>query len=103
MNKLFVINFKFSSNLSIPENFLSYFPSFYKDILKLLSKYCINQPSLPSTIFSQYLCFSIFGKKHGLIKENGKLKTLKEITGEFQLDKNFYFKWMRLLHAIPDY
>ena len=52
MSKLFGKNFKFYSNLNIPKNTLSYFPSFYKDILKLWTKYCSNQPSLPSAIVS---------------------------------------------------
>ena len=53
INKLFGENCKFHSNLNIPRNTLSYFPSFYKDILKLWTKYYSNQPSLPSTIVSQ--------------------------------------------------
>ena len=55
-------NFKVHSNLNIPQNTLSYFPSFYKDILKLWTKYYSNQPSLPSTIISQYLWFNSFIK-----------------------------------------
>ena len=59
--KLFGYNFKFHSNLNILKNTLSYFPIFYKDILKLWAKYYSNQPSLlPSTIVSQYLCFNSF-------------------------------------------
>ena len=40
----------------------SYFPSFCKGILKLWSKYDSNQPSLHSTIISQYLWFNSFIK-----------------------------------------
>ena len=61
-NKLFEENFKFYSNLDILKNALSYFPSFYKDILKLWSKHYSNQPSLPSSIISQYLRFNSFIK-----------------------------------------
>ena len=55
INKLLVKNFKFHSNHT-----LSYFPSFYKDMLKLRSKYYSSQPSLTSTIISQYLWFNSF-------------------------------------------
>ena len=91
INKLFGKNFKFHSNRNIPKNTLSYFPSFYKDIMKLWTKYYSNQPSLPSTIVSQYLWLISFidnkvvfhrkfsGKKinfvNDLIEENGKFKT----------------------------
>ena len=62
INKLFGKNFKFHSNLKIQKITLSYFTSFYKDILKFWSKYYSNQPSLPSTIVSQYLWFNSFIK-----------------------------------------
>ena len=62
INKLFGINLKFHSNINTPKNTLSYFPSFYKDILKLWSKYYSNQPCLPSTIVSQYLWLNNFIK-----------------------------------------
>ena len=52
INKLLGKNFKFHSNLNMPKNTLSYFPSFYKDMLKLRSKYYSNQPSLTSTTIS---------------------------------------------------
>ena len=38
-----------------------------------------------------------------LIKENGKFKTWEQITHEFKIDKNLYFKWIQLVHAIPNY
>ena len=121
INKLSGKNFKFHSNLNVPKNTLSYFPSFYKDILKLWSKYYSNQPSLPSTILSQYLRFNsfikidneiVFHKKfsekninfvNDLIKENGKFKTWDQITLEFKIDKNLHFKWIQLVHAIPNH
>ena len=59
INNLFGQNFNFYSNLNSPKNPLSYFSSFYKDILKFWSKYYSNQHSLPSsTIISQYLWFN---------------------------------------------
>ena len=39
INKRFGKNFKFHSKLNIPKNTLSYFPSFYKNILKIWGKY----------------------------------------------------------------
>ena len=62
INKLFGKSFKFHSNFNIPKNIISYFPSFYKDILKFWSKHYSNQPSLPSTIISQNLWFDSFIK-----------------------------------------
>ena len=121
MSKLFGKNFKFSSNLNIPKNTLSYFRSFYKDILKLWAKYYSNQPSLPSTIVSQYLWFNSFIKIDNkvvfhekfwekiinfvddLILKNGKFKTWEQITHEFKIDKNLYFKWIQLVHPIPNH
>ena len=122
INNFFGKNFEFHSNLNIPKNTLSYFPSFYKDILILRTKNYSNQPSLPSTIVSQYLWFNIFikidskvvfykkflGKKkkfflNDLIKENGKFRTWEQIIHEFKIDKNLYFKWIQLVHAIPNH
>ena len=52
--------------------------------------------------FSQEL----FGKTkfvNDLIKENEKFKTWERITPEFKIDKNLYFKWIQLVHAIPNH
>ena len=38
-----------------------------------------------------------------LIKENGKFKTWEQITHECKIDKNLYFKWIQLVHPIPDH
>ena len=121
INKLFGKNFKFHSNLNIPKNTLSYFPSFYKDMLILWTKYYSNKPSLPSTIISQYLWFNSFVKidskvvfhkefsekninfVNDLIFKNGKFKTWEQIIHEFKIDKNLYFKWIQLVHAIPNH
>ena len=37
-----------------------------------------------------------------LIKENGKFKTWEQINHEFKIDKNLYFKWIQLVHAVPN-
>ena len=38
-----------------------------------------------------------------LIKENGKFKTWENITHEFKIDNNLYFKWIQLVHTIPNH
>ena len=110
INKPFGENFTFHPKLNSLKNTLSYFPSFYKDKLKRWSKYYSNQPSLSSTIFSQYLWFNSFIKidykvvshrfwkkkknfVNDIIKGNGKLKhgskslmNLKLIKFVFQMD-----------------
>ena len=120
INKLFGKNFKFNSNLNILKNVLSYFPSFYKDIL-ILCKYYSSQPSVTSTIVSQHLWFNSFIKidnkfvcykrfleknlnfVNDLIKLNRKFKTWGQIIHEFKIDKNLYFKWVQLVHATPNH
>ena len=84
---------------------LLYFPSFWKDIPKLWSKYFSNQPSLPSTITSQYLRFNTFIKFdnkvvlywkylektnfiNNLIIEIGKFKSWEQMNRQFKIDKN---------------
>ena len=48
--------------INISKKNQSYFRIFYQDILKLWRKYYSNQPSLPSTISFQYMCFNGFVK-----------------------------------------
>ena len=38
-----------------------------------------------------------------LIKENGKFKTWEQITHKFKIDSNLCFKWIQLVHALPNY
>ena len=38
-----------------------------------------------------------------LIKENGKFETREQITHKFKIDKDLYFKWIQLIHAMPNY
>ena len=38
-----------------------------------------------------------------LIKLNGKFKTWEQIIHEFKIDKNLYFKWVQLVHEIPNH
>ena len=50
---------------------------------------------------------SFRGKKNinfvnNLIKENRKLKTWEQIARESEIEKNLYFKWTQIVHAIPN-
>ena len=113
--KLFGKNLKFHSNLNTLKNSFPYFPNFYIYILKLWSKYYSNQPSLPLTInFQSFIKIdnkNVFHRKflrkkmfvNDLIKENGKFKTWEQITHKFKIDKNLYFKWIQLVHTLPNY
>ena len=38
-----------------------------------------------------------------LIKEKGKFKIWEQITHEFKIDKSLCFKWIKSVHAIPNY
>ena len=80
----FVKTLNFTLTLISWKKNLSYFSSFYKDILKLWSKYS----TFPLRIVSQYLWFNsfikidnkvVFHRKYDLLKENGKFKTQEEI------------------------
>ena len=37
------------------------------------------------------------------VKENGKFKTWEQITCEFEINKNLYFKWIQLVHPKLNY
>ena len=50
--------FKFHSNMKIPKNILELFPIFYKEILDNWGKIYSQEPTVPSTIASQYLWFN---------------------------------------------
>ena len=53
---------KFLSNLHISSDLICTFPSFYQDIITFWCYCCSSQPTLPSTISSQYLRFNTFIK-----------------------------------------
>ena len=114
---LFGKNFKFHSNLNIPKSNLSYFPSFWKkywifgvNIIQTNLSYL--QPSSPNIcgliVVKKLTTKSSFrGKKNinfvnNLIKENRKLKTWEQIARESEIEKNLYFKWTQIVHAIPN-
>ena len=43
------------------------------------------------------------GLRHERVKENRKFKTWEQIIRESKIVKNLYFKWIQLVHAIPNY
>ena len=112
-------NFKFHSNLSIPNKTINSLPSFYKDIINSWCKYYSCTPKVSSLVSSQFLwyssyikidkevvCYKEFADKKinfvsDLFDENGELKSWQKILSDFQLTQKFDFKWFQLIHAIP--
>ena len=56
--KYFGKNFKFHGSLDIPQYLIRKMPEFYREILLSWSKFLSYDPSVPSTILSQYLWFN---------------------------------------------
>ena len=56
--KYFGKNFKFHGSLDIPQYLIRKMPEFYREILLNWSKFLSYDPSVPSTILSQYLWFN---------------------------------------------
>ena len=112
-------NFKFHSNLSIPNKTINSLPSFYKDIINSCCNYYSCTPKVSSLVSSQFLwynsyikidkevvCFKEFANKKinfvsDVFDENGELKPWQKILSDFQLTQKSYFKWFQLIHAIP--
>ena len=59
-------------------------------------------PSSPNTCGLIVLLRLTMKLVFDLTKENGQLKTWEQITHEFKIDKNLHFKWIQLVHAIPN-
>ena len=103
-------NFKFHSNLSIPNKTINFLPSCYKGIIASWFKYYHYPLEAPSLVSSQYRWFSsyikidnkiICYKVTNLFEENGKLKSLHKMINDFQLIQKTYFAWFQLIHPIP--
>ena len=112
-------NFKFHSNLSIPNKTINSLPSYYKDIINSWCKYYSCTPKVSSLVSSQFLwynsyikidkevvCYKEFADKKinfvsDLFDENGELKSWQKILSDFQLTQKSYFKWFQLINAIP--
>ena len=111
--------FKFHSNMKIPKNILDLFPIFYKEILDNWGKIYSQEPTVPSTIASQYLWFNnqikidnnvVFFKHFSenkinfvsdILDDKGNIKTWQNIILQHKISKNSYLKWIQLTHAIP--
>ena len=114
-------NFKFHSNLSYDTKWLTIFPVFYKKNFRYWSQHFTFAFSLefPSCILSFFLWYNkdilISNKpmyfKHfsnnnrnyvtQLFDDTGNTKQRIKLKQEFNLNNNLYFKWMQLLHSIP--
>ena len=114
-------NFKFQSNLSIPNKTINSLPSYYKEIINSWCKYYSCTPKVLSLVSSQFLwynsyikidnevaCYKDFADKRinfvsDLFDENGELKSWQKILSDFQLTQKSYFKWFQLINAIQDH
>ena len=112
-------NFKFHSNLTIPNKAVNSLPSYCKNNINSWWKYYSCTPEVPSLVSSQFLwynsyikvdnkvvCYKDFADKKinyikNLFDEYGELKSWQKILSDFKLTQKSYFKWFYLLHAIP--
>ena len=112
-------NFKFHSNLSYDTKLLTSFLVFHKNIFCYWSQHFTVFPDLPFCILSSFLWYSkdilISNKpiyfKHisnnnlnyvtQLFDDTGNTKEWMKLKHEFNLNNNLYFKWMQLIHSIP--
>ena len=102
MNNALGKNFKFHSNLSVPNKTINSLPSYCKDIINSWCKYYSCTPKVSSLISSQFLwynsyikidnevvCYKDFADKKinfvsDLFDENGELKSWQKILSDFQ-------------------
>ena len=105
-------NFKFHSNLSIPNKTINFLPSWYKDIIDswFIIRHYYYPLEAPTLVSSQFRWFSsyikidnkiICYKVSNLFEDNGKLKSLHKMINDFQLIQKTYFEWFQLIHPIP--
>ena len=112
-------NFKFHSNLSYDTKLLTSFPVFYKNIFCYWSQHFTVSLDLPSCILSSFLWYDkdilisnkpIYFKHFSnnnlnyvtqLFSDTGNTKEWMKLKHEFNLNNNLYFKWMQLIHSIP--
>ena len=115
----FVQNFKFHSNLSHDTKLLTSFPVLYKNIFRHWSQHFTVSPELPSCLLSTFLWYNkdilisnqlIYFKNFSnnnlnyvtqLFYDTGNTKEWMKLKHEFNLNNNLYFKWMQLIHSIP--
>ena len=112
-------NFKFHSNLSYDIKLLTSFPVFYENIFRYWSQHFTVSLDLPSCILSSFLWYNknilisnkpIYFKHFSnnnlnyvtqLFDDTGNTKEWMKLKHEFNLNNNLYFKWMQLIHSIP--
>ena len=112
-------NFKFHSNFSYDTKLLTSFPVFYKNIFRHRSQHFTVSPDLPSCILPSFLwCnkdilisnkpiyFKHFSNNNlnyvtQLFDDTGNTKEWIKLKHQFNLNNNLYFKWMQLIHWIP--
>ena len=120
---IFGQDFKFHSNLSYDTKLLTSFPVFYKNIFRYWSQNFTVSPELLSSILctfygmykykytyknlnQQPIYFKHFSNNNlnyvtQLFDDTGNTKELVKSKREFNLNNYFYFKWMQLIHSIP--
>ena len=112
-------NLKFQSNLSYNTKLLTSFPVFYKNIFRYWSQHFTVSPELPSCILSTFLWYNkdilisnkpIYFKHFSnnnlnyvtqLFDGTGNTKEWIKLKHEFNLNNNLCFKWMQLIHSVP--
>ena len=112
-------NFKFHSNLPYDTKLLTSFPVFYENIFRYWSQHYTVSPDLPSCILSSFLLYNkdilisnkpIYFKRFSnnnlnyvtqLFDDTGNSKEWIKLKRKFNLNNNLYFKWIQLIHSIP--
>ena len=113
-------SFKFHSNLRIDNQNVKLFPKYFQEVIQTWSKNLSCTAKIPSAILSQFLWFNsqilidnntvhfrYFSEKginyiKQLFDSNGNVKPWLNLEQEYNLRKNYQFKWIQLLHAIPN-
>ena len=117
--KYFGKKLKFHGSLDISQCLTKKMLEFYREILLNCSRFLSYNPSVPSTILSQYLWFNKHIKignnsayfshfsNHGinfignLVDINGRYKSWDTIKYGYNLTNKEKFQWLKLVHAIP--
>ena len=107
------------SKFSYDTKLLTSFPEFYKNIFRYLGQRFTISPEFPSCILSTFLRYNkdilisnkpIYFKHFSnnnlnyvtqLFDGTENTKEWIKLKHEFSLNNNLYFKWMQLIHSIP--
>ena len=119
IKKSFGTAFKFHSNLLFKSNKITFFPSFYRQIILNWKNRLTMITEVPSCILSHYLWYnrsiqvdnsSVYFLKFSekninyvsqLFSDNGSIKQWHEFKREHNLHESFYFQWLQLIEYIP--